>query len=122
MADPVVWSQIPEALAPPPKRSAAGAGVALLGRAVAFVVGLFVVLLPWVFERLVAWDPTWVPRRPGSRWVGLDAQSDDARRRWRRDPRTVRTTWSRRLHGLLLLAVVVGSVVLAVLLVQRFVL
>jgi hypothetical protein len=73
-----------------------------------------------VFERLVAWDPTWVPRRPGSRWVSLDAQSDDARSRWRRDPRTVRTTWRRRLHGLLLLAVVVGTVVLAVLLVQRF--
>ena len=122
MAEPVVWSQIPEALVAPPKRSAAGAVVALLGRAVAFVVGLFVVLLPWVFERLVAWDPTWVPRRPGTRWVGLDAQSDDARRRWRPDPRTVRTTWRRRLHALLLLAVVVGTVVLAVLLVQRFVL
>ena len=120
MTDPVVWSQIPEALTEPPRRSAAAAVVAAIGSAVAFVVGLFVVLLPWVFERLVAWDPTWVPRRPGSRWVGLDAQSDDARRKWRRDPRTVRTTWRRRLHRLLLLAVVVGTVVLAVLLVQRF--
>ena len=122
MADPVVWSQIPEALTAPPKRSAAAAAVGALGSVVGFVVGLFVVLVPWVFERLVAWDPTWVPRRPGSRWVGLDAQSDDARRKWRRDPRTVRTTWRRRLHGLLLLAVVAGTVVLAVLLVQRFVL
>jgi hypothetical protein len=32
----------------------------------------------------------------------------------------VRTTWRRRLHGLILLAVVVGTVVLAALLVQRF--
>ena len=120
MTDPVVWSQIPEALTAPPKRSAVVTVVAALGSILAFVVGLFVVLLPWVFERLVAWDPTWVPRRPGSRWVGLDAQSDDARRRWRRDPRTVRTTWRRRLHGLLLLAVLVGTVVLVVLLVQRF--
>ena len=120
MADPGVWSQIPEALAAPPGESVAKKAVSFLGRLVALVVGVFVVLLPWVFQRLVAWDPTWVPRRPGSRWVGLDAQSDDARRRWRRDPRTVRTTWRRRLHGLLLLAVVVGTVVLAVALVRGF--
>ena len=120
MTDPVVWSQIPEALTEPPKRSVVARVVAAIGRVLAFVVGLFVVLLPWMFERLVAWDPTWVPRRPGSRWVGLDAQSDDARRKRRRDPRTVRTTWRRRLHGLLLLAVVMGTVALVVLLVQRF--
>jgi H+/Cl- antiporter ClcA len=120
MADPGVWSQIPEALTPPPGESVAKKAVSLVGRVVALVVGVFVVLLPWAFDKLVVWDPTWVPRRPGSRWVGLDAQSDDARRRWRRDPRTVRTTWRRRLHRLLQLAVVAGAVVLAVLLVQRF--
>ncbi|MFM7064157.1 MAG: hypothetical protein ACKO04_11790 [Actinomycetes bacterium] len=120
MSDPVVWSQVPESLAVPPGPSFARRVVGILGRVAALVVGVVVVLLPWAFDKLVVWDPTWVPRRPGSRWVGLDAQSDDARRRWRRDPRTVRTTWRRRLHRLVQLAVVIGTFVLLVLLVQRF--
>lgn len=68
--------------------------------AVMAVVGLIVVVVPWAFQRLLRWDPTWVPHPEGSRFVPVraDGSASASTRLWQGDLRTVRSTPGRRVH------------------------
>lgn len=46
------------------------------------LVWVFFVLVPWSFERVAGWDPTFVRRPPGTRLVPRHVQWTDGRRSW----------------------------------------
>lgn len=61
-------------------------------------VAAVVVVVPWIVQRTVRWDPTWAPRRR-ARWVPRRPGPADPRRMWSPDPRTGGTPLRRRLHA-----------------------
>lgn len=74
-----------------------------LGAALVAAVGVLVVLVPFVVERLVGWDPTDAPRPAGTRFVPRHEQWTDDRRTWiprtnlLRSPRRAMTVAARSL-------------------------
>lgn len=77
-----------------------------------FIAGIVVIVIPWAFQRIFRWDPTWVPRPDRSRFVHVRGSSHEADRPWEPDPRTTRSSATRALHriGILLSVVVIALV------------
>lgn len=73
-------------------------------------VGTVLLVGPWALLLIVRWDPTWVPRRDASSWVGRVPYASDDRRMWAPDQRLRRTTARRRLHRLVAVVATVGAV------------
>lgn len=118
---PIVMVAVAVALAAVPAAlSAIGRGVPAAARALAaavVVVGvaliaIVVVLVPWLVQRVVRWDPTWAPRRD-DRWVGRRPGPADATRMWSPDPRSAQSQLGRRAHAaaaVVAAAAIVGAV------------
>ncbi len=80
---------------------------------VSSVVWLLFVLLPWGFERIAGWDPTFAPRPAGTRLVPRHVQWTDDRRSWIATTSLTRTRrgWTAALR-LLGAAALAGAVLL----------
>jgi hypothetical protein len=54
------------------------------------------VALPWIIGRVVRWDPTWSPTRPGSTWTPTFADAVPSTRTWQPAPPKQTWPWTRR--------------------------
>lgn len=89
---------------------AAAAAATVVSVAVAAVLALPTVLLPWAVQRAVRWDPLWVPRRGGTRWVARRPEGVVGADMGAADPRLVRSSAGRALHRTALLLVLLVMV------------
>lgn len=97
------------------ERVVVGVGRLLLDVSFA-VVGVVMVVVPWAVQRVVRWDPTWVRRRDGSRFVEVRDRPIDARHQWTSTTPVRRPGLRRRLHALAVAAVPVAAVAVVVVL------